>query len=78
MSEERIAKAADEYVAATGVPHSGGHLESAFEAGAKWAAKTERERCLSIVSEWYGGGRSFVLRKISDASLSTPHTPTGE
>lgn len=35
--QEAIAKAADEYVAATGIPHSGGHLEAAFEAGVKWA-----------------------------------------
>lgn len=34
---EEIEKAADEYVAATGIPHSGGHLEAAFEAGVKWA-----------------------------------------
>ena len=41
----RIAKAADEYVASTGIPHSGGHLEAAFEAGAKWASEPQPTPC---------------------------------
>ncbi|MEJ1172642.1 hypothetical protein WA845_00210 [Agrobacterium sp. CMT1] len=36
------------------------------------AVLAERDRCLKIVSEWYGGGRSFVMRKISEPSSTSP------
>ena len=56
-----VGSAADAYVAEKGIEHSGGIIEAAFEAGARWG----RERSLAIVDEYYGGGRSFVMRKIS-------------
>lgn len=34
------------------------------------AVMAERERCLNIVDRLYGGGRSFVMRKISDPSTN--------
>lgn len=33
------------------------------------AVKAERNRCLKIVDEWHGGGRSFVMRKISEPAV---------
>lgn len=39
-----VRKAADAYVAETGIEYSGGIIETAFEAGARWALHTLKER----------------------------------
>lgn len=39
----RVRQASDAYVAEHGIEHSGGIIEQAFEAGARWAALTEAQ-----------------------------------
>lgn len=63
--------AADAYVAKQGIEHSGGIIESAFEAGARWAV----DQSLEVVDNYIGGGRSFCMRRISALIATTEGQP---
>lgn len=49
-----------------------------YEADIDALVKAERDRCLAIVDEYYGGGRSFLMRRISSPALATATEGSGE
>lgn len=54
-----------------GMPEHRCAVRCQYEIEAETLVKAERRRCLDVVDQYYGGGRSFVMRKISDTALST-------
>jgi hypothetical protein len=51
-----------------------------YEVDTESLVKAERDRCVAIIDEYYGGGRSFVMRKISSTAsgLVRPQSASDE
>lgn len=77
MIAEEIAKAADEYVAATGIPNSGGYLEAAFEAGVKWAREPQSSLSAQVqdVAGWQDISTAPNTNHMRQILLAWKHRP---
>lgn len=61
-----------QYSEDVGMPEHRCVIKCQYEVDAEALVKAERDRCLSIVDEYYGGGRTFVMRKITESGPASP------